>query len=246
MISDRKEPGDANKTGVASTTGDLGTTGNAGATGNAGTTGDANTTARGRENRLLRQAKRWKTAFRLLAASNVVVLVIVVALLLMPVGGPEPFLAEHPPLPSSSDDKLLITAGANDLNTVVNRILAPRQHENLRYGIVFGELIRLRGALDVLGHDLEMEARFHPEVLDNGDLLLITDSMRIGLLPAPASKILGYVRTYYELPEWVVIEDGGRQVRLRLTQMPAGEGLLFRVLEMDAEADRYTFSLSVK
>lgn len=201
------------------------------------------------EQELVRQAKRakrWKTAFRLLAAGNVAVLIVVIVLLFMPAGGQDPFLPDHSIPPAVSGAGVLITGSADDLNAVVNRLLASRQHENLRFGILFGEKIRLRGTLDVLGHDLEMEARFHPDVLGNGDLLLVTDSMRIGLLPAPASKILSYVRTYYELPEWIVIEDGGRQVRLRLTRMPAGEGLQFRVLEMDATSDRYTFTLSVK
>src|SRR5690606_22575150 len=137
------------------------------------------------EQELVRQAKRakrWKTAFRLLAAGNVAVLIVVIVLLFMPAGGQDPFLPDHSIPPAVSGAGVLLTGSADALDAVVNRLLAPRQDEILRFGILLSENIRLRGTLAGLGHDLEMDARFPPDVLGNGDLLLVTDSMRLGLL----------------------------------------------------------------
>jgi uncharacterized protein YpmS len=184
----------------------------------------------------------WKRAFWVLASANIAILLILFVLILLPAGSPAPSPAGHPSRPLGTEPRLTITATAADLNGVVNRMLADRQHENLRYRIDFGDPLCITGTLIVFGHGIELEARFRPEVLESGDLLLVTDGMRIGLLPAPASKILSYVRTYYELPDWVTIEDGGNRVILYLTRMDAGNGMEFRVLDMDAEADRYRFA----
>lgn len=190
----------------------------------------------------------WKRAFWSLASVNAICLAVMAALLMLPAGPgggmPDGFSAEEHPSPAASaGSRLIITATAADLDGVVNRLLAGRQHERLRYRIGFGDPLRIAGTLTVFGREIGLEARFRPEVLDNGDLMLVADGMRIGRLPAPASKMLSYVRTYYELPEWISIEDGGKRVLVRLTRMPAG-GLELRALEMNAEADRYRFALT--
>jgi uncharacterized protein YpmS len=192
------------------------------------------------------QPNPWKRAFWMLAFANIGILLILFVLILLPAGSTAPSLTEHSPRPLGAEPHLTITATAADLDGVVNRILADRQHENLRYRIEFGDPLRITGTLIVFGHGIELEARFRPEVLESGDLLLVTDGMRIGLLPAPARKILSYVRTYYELPDWVSIEDGGNRVALYLTRMNAGNGMELRVLDMDAEADRYRFAWAAK
>jgi uncharacterized protein YpmS len=191
----------------------------------------------------------WKRAFWTLASVNALALATVAALIMLP-AGPDagPGIAssdEHSPVPALTEARLAITGTAADLDGIVNRLLAGRQHERLTYRIEFGDPLRITGTLTVFGRGIGMEARFRPEVTPTGDLMLIADGMRIGRLPAPAGKILSYVRTYYELPDWISIEDGGERVRLRLTRMPFGN-LELRALEMNAAADRYRFALTAK
>lgn len=191
----------------------------------------------------------WKRAFWLLASFNAAILLAIVLLIVFPTGAglPDPpSLSEHTDRSAGHASRLLVTATAADMDGIVNRLLANRQHENLRYRIKFGDPIRVLGTLEVFGQGLEMEARFRPEVMESGDLMLVTDGMRIGRLPAPASTILSYVRTYCELPDWMSIEDDGNRVILWLTRMPAGEGLELRALEMNAEQDRYRFAWTAK
>lgn len=183
----------------------------------------------------------WKKAFWVLCAANgLVVLMLLVLMTVKVPSAPYIYMQELEP----AESVMTISSTKADLNRMIEQFLKRyTDQEKIKYQVWIEEDIRLTGSVQVFRRDVGTQIHFDPVVMKNGDLLLKASSMRIGALPVPIHKVLGYIRTYYDLPEWVAIEPNEKQVLVHLSKMKEVGPFKARVTAFDPVADHFKFEL---
>src|SRR5699024_995951 len=160
----------------------------------------------------------WKTFFLLLLTINIIFFVSILVIIFIPDPGadqPEKVYIEE-----EGGADFTIRSSKEKLNELVNAYINQLPNpSNIKYTINFHEEVLLMGSVDAFSTEVPVNISFEPLVQDNGDIILQASGMSLGLLRLPEDRILQYVNSRVELPNWITINPKEEQIYVALTQM---------------------------
>lgn len=191
--------------------------------------------------------KKWKTLFLVLAGINLIFLILVVSFLFMPVDQPQP---REKGTTQQVDGKetipFLIRTEKSTLTKLVNHYLENEtDQENLKYYVNLENKVNVYGVIKAFNKDVDMKLVLEPKVKDDGNVQLLVNELSIGQLKLPVSYVLKYMNTYYDLPEYVVIDSKENLIDIHLDQLTFKNGLSARAETFNLVEDDITFTLNV-
>lgn len=182
---------------------------------------------------------KWKVAFFLLLAAIVAAAAIVVALLLMPSEANKPVLE-----PVEGETAFHVTASKAELNRLVTYYLEKEAGSTpVDYDVYIGERVELYGSFPVFGTDVDYHMTFAPEALEDGNIVLKQEGLRVGLLEFPASYVLKTAAKAYAFPEWVQVAPEEERIYVSLAEMKLDNGMRVRAESFDLETDNIQFAV---
>ena len=101
------------------------------------------------------------------------------------------------------------------------------------------------GSVEAFSTEVPVSISFEPIVQDNGDIILQANSMSLGLLRLPEDRILQYVSSRVELPDWITINPKEEHIYVALTQMELKSNFRVKAQQIDLENDIISFRIKV-
>ncbi|MGG0716611.1 YpmS family protein [Robertmurraya massiliosenegalensis] len=193
----------------------------------------------------LKRKPTWKQLFIGLAGANGILLILFFVLLLWPVSESEvpekAFIEEEP------GAEFTVNSSKQNLNELVNEYVDKfMKDQDDKYTVDFGgENVRLLGSIDAFHTEIPISITLDPLVQENGDLVLYTSEMSLGLLQLPEKKILEYVKKELETPDWVNIDPSSQSIYIGVTQMEVKSNFKVKVQSFDLKNDQITFRIKV-
>ncbi|MBD8068767.1 YpmS family protein [Bacillus sp. PS06] len=187
----------------------------------------------------------WKQLFLGLAGANGILFILFFVLLLWPVSETEipekAFIEEEP------GAEFTVTSSKQNLNELVNEYVDKfMKDQSDKYTVDFGgENVRLLGSIEAFQTDIPFSITLEPAVQENGDLVLYTSDMSLGLLQLPEKKILEYVKKELATPDWVNIDPSNQSIYIGVTQMDVKSNFKVKVQSFDLKNDQITFRIKV-
>ncbi|WP_019154386.1 YpmS family protein [Robertmurraya massiliosenegalensis] len=187
----------------------------------------------------------WKHLFLGLAGANGILLILFFVLLLWPVSDSEmpekAFIEEEP------GAEFTVNSSKQNLNELVNEYVDKFMNDQGdKYTVDFGgENVRLLGSIDAFQTEIPISITLEPLVQENGDLVLYTSEMSLGLLQLPEKKILEYVKKELETPDWVNIDPSSQSIYIGVTEMEVKSNFKVKVQSFDLKNDQITFRIKV-
>ncbi|WP_018665160.1 YpmS family protein [Heyndrickxia acidiproducens] len=177
----------------------------------------------------------WKTAFLTLAAAITAVLVLLAFFLFVPDG--------KVPKEQANNQKIQFHVAADkaDLTAMINRYL---KQEDMQGEVALNRNVVFYGHVGVFSQKMRYSMTFQPRALKNGDLLLKQKSVSLGSIHLPVSYILKFVKTTYNLPDWVIIQPSEKQVYVQLSKMRLNNGARVKADRFDLPNNHIVFTLS--
>ena len=96
----------------------------------------------------------------------------------------------------------------------------------------------LYGTVKFLSANINFEMSTTPYVMDNGDVLLKVDKLKIGAVPLPTSFVLKYVQSSYKLPHWVSVDSSNKSITFQLSEYKTENGFKVRAKKIDLINDK--------
>lgn len=147
---------------------------------------------------------------------------------------------------TKGDIPFLISTDKKSLTKLVNHYLEKEtDQENLQYKVVLEEDVKVYGSIKAFNKDVDMALVMEPKVKTNGNMQLLVKELSIGQLKLPASYVLKYMNTYYNLPSYVVIDPSNREIDININELKLKNGLSARAESFHLEKDDITFTLYV-
>lgn len=192
----------------------------------------------------MRLWSNWKKLFFLLLSINIGIFIVVVALIFWPVESPV-----YPTKEFIEDDpgaEFTIRSGKDNLSELANAYLGKLPKEdNFTYMISLEDEVKLLGTIVAFGSEVPIQISFDPIVQENGDLVLQSNNMSLGLLRLPQDRILKYVNDRVDTPEWITINPKEEHIYIAITQMDLKSNFRVKVQQFDLENDQITFRIKV-
>ncbi len=186
----------------------------------------------------------WKKLFVTLAAINILLIVGVVLLIYWPVPGVEP--PEKVFLEEESGAEFTIRSSKDNLNELVNAYIEKLpKPDNIQYSLRLDEEVHLMGTVEAFSTEVPVNISFEPIVQENGDIILQSTGMSLGLLRLPQDRILQYVSSRVETPEWITINPKEEHIYIALTQMELRSNFHIRAQQVDLLNDNISFRIKV-
>ncbi|WP_066188255.1 MULTISPECIES: YpmS family protein [Gracilibacillus] len=186
----------------------------------------------------------WRKLFITLLAVNAVLIFGVILFIFWPVPG------ETPPDKQFIEDdagaEFTIRSSKENLNELVNAYLdkLPKQ-ENIQYAVKFDEEVHLMGSVEAFSQEVPVNITFEPIVQENGDILLQSTGMSLGLLRLPQDRILQYVNSRIRTPEWITISPKDESIYIAVTQMNLRSNFRVKAQQINLEDDNISFRIKV-
>lgn len=189
--------------------------------------------------------KKWKMMFLVLAGFNVLFLILIFSFLLMPVDQPEE-MEKTQQLDGQEAIPFLIRTEKSTLTKLVNHYLEQEtDQENLQYYVELEDKVNVYGVIKAFNKDIDMKLILEPQVKEDGNVQLLVNELSIGQLKLPVSYVLKYMSTYYDLPEYVVINSSEKLIDIHLNELTLKSGLSARAESFNLAEDDITFTLYV-
>jgi uncharacterized protein YpmS len=186
----------------------------------------------------------FKWAFFTLAAINVILLILAFVFVMRLVG---PIEDNHfvETAPIDREATFTIETTKSKLNGLIaNQI--EEQDAGVPYVVELGdEFIQFRSEFNLLGQRVPLQMDFKPEVSKNGDVLLLAESVSVGILQLPQDRAMQLIRDYAELPEWVEIHPTDRLAHIKVTEIEVDPKLDFRARTINLKEDEIVFEMLV-
>jgi uncharacterized protein YpmS len=185
---------------------------------------------------------QWKSAFFILLAVMVIVPVIVVSLIFVDENGRGGSGNVEPP---EGEPIFTIKSTKDQLNYLIKEQLAELKSGSSKfdYDVKLKDTVTVDGYFTFFSDKIEFTMDFQPQVLDNGNLLLKEESIRLGALSLPGEKILEFIKGSTDLPEWVEINDNKETILIKLTQIELRENLFLKAESFDLKNDDIRFKM---
>ncbi|WP_408009501.1 YpmS family protein [Pseudalkalibacillus sp. A8] len=186
---------------------------------------------------------RWKYAFFILLTIMVIVPIIVGTLIFM---GDKQEEKSSRDLSSQGEPIFDIESSKSQLNFLIKEQLAELKSDRnpkFDYNVTLRENVQVKGYFTFFTNEVQFTMDFKPQVLENGDLLLKEESIKLGALKLPGSKILEFIKGSTDLPPWVEINDKEETILLKLTQIKLKDQLFLKAESFDLEEDNIRFKV---
>lgn len=183
--------------------------------------------------------KRWKVLFLLLLSINLIGIILFVALMFKPADIPEMTNTNK-----KEGVELIVSTNKENLTALINNYLEKEFKEQvISYQVVIADKVNLIGKIPVFNKEIDLVLSFEPKVLENGNLLLIQDSITLGQVKLPIIFVLQYIRENYALPKWVIVDPQEKQVNVRLTEMKLESKMRVEAKSFDLHEDKLEFKM---
>ena len=184
----------------------------------------------------------WKWGFLLLLAANLAFLAVIASRL---IEVREPVTETLSKTQPKTYDVGLLTTDKEKLNRLVADYLQKMSQKDVTYSIYAGaNAILFEGKYQLLGYQVPLYIYLEPYVLENGGIQLKVASLSAGTLSLPESDVLQYLKSSYDLPEFVTIKPKSSTIIVDLPQIKNNLGFRLHAKEIDLTNDKISFSLS--
>lgn len=186
----------------------------------------------------------WKWGLLLLLAINVA-FVGVVASRLIQVREPS---AETLKTTTAKSVKVgTFTTNKEQLNDTVATYLKDYQSKKFTYKVyAVSSSILFEGSYELLGYEVPLYVYFEPNRLENGAVQLKVTSFSVGTLPLPESEVLQYIKSSYDLPDFVTISPKKSTITINLQSMKNDAGIYLKATTIDLVNDNFSFDIFKK
>lgn len=186
----------------------------------------------------------WKWGLLLLLAINVA-FVGVVASRLIQVREPS---AEALKTTTAKSVKVgTFTTNKEQLNDTVATYLKDYQSKKFTYKVyAASSSILFEGSYELLGYEVPLYVYFEPNRLENGAVQLKVTSFSVGTLPLPESEVLQYIKSSYDLPDFVTISPKKSTITINLQSMKNDAGIYLKATTIDLVNDNFSFDIFKK
>lgn len=97
--------------------------------------------------------------------------------------------------------------------------------------------------IQAFGNELDISMDFEPEVQENGNILLMMESMSVGKLNLPIRTLLKYTNNNFSLPQWVHINAKEESVYVVLQEIEMKNDFRLKVKKFNVEKNEIQFTL---
>lgn len=192
----------------------------------------------------MRVWNNWKKLFFLLLSINIGIVIVVFLFIFWPVESPDYPTKEF--IEEDAGAEFTIRSGKDNLSELANAYLGKLPKEdNFTYMISLEDEVKLLGTIIAFGAEVPIQITFDPIVQENGDLVLQSNNMSLGLLRLPQDRILKYVNDRIDTPEWITINPKEEHIYIAITQMDLKSNFRVKVQQFDLENDQITFRIKV-
>ncbi|WP_058308775.1 YpmS family protein [Gracilibacillus massiliensis] len=186
----------------------------------------------------------WKKLFLSLVLVNAIIAISIILFLFLPAPAAE--LPEKVFLEDEAGAEFTVQSSKENLNELVNAYVDKLpQPSNIQYAVKLDEEVNLMGAVEAFSTEVPVNITFEPIVQENGDIILRATGMSLGLLRLPEDRILQYVNSRVETPEWITIDPKEEQIYIALTQMELRSNFRVRAQQIDLENDNISFRIKI-
>lgn len=186
---------------------------------------------------------KWKRAFWLLLSSLLVGCIIIGWLIFSPA-------QEHSYQPSDIPENhyypITVDAKKSSVNGLIEKYIREKELDGpIEYKVVLNQQVGLIGSIEVFDQEIDLFMTFTPTVTENGDIILTEETMQLGQLSVPSSRVLKFVRDHYNLPSWVSIMPEQNRIFVALTKLQLQNGTRLKAIKFDLENDDLKLELFV-
>ncbi|MFD2655689.1 YpmS family protein [Gracilibacillus thailandensis] len=186
----------------------------------------------------------WKKLFITLASVNLALILGIFLFIFWPAPGAEP--PEKVFLEDEAGAEFTIRSSKDNLNELVNAYIAKLPKlDNIQYSLRLDEEVHLMGSVEAFSKEVPVNISFEPIVQENGDVILQSTGMSLGLLRLPQDRILQYVSSRVTTPEWITINPKEEHIYIALTQMELKSNFRVRAQQIDLINDNISFRIKV-
>jgi uncharacterized protein YpmS len=196
-------------------------------------------------NNNLKNKNKWRILFFGLLGFNIIFVIWIAALIFLPIPKKE-YLSFELPKPNEEVAQFTISSTKENLNKLINTYLDELSKvTEIEYSIRIDRYVTLFGTITAFEREIPLTARFTPEVQNNGDLKLNVESISLGRLALPNKKVLEYVKKYYSMPEWVIVNPGDESIYAAVTQMKMRSNFTVSVESFNLAKDYLAFKITI-
>ncbi|MFB5662452.1 YpmS family protein [Alteribacillus sp. HJP-4] len=185
--------------------------------------------------------RKWKWLFISLAAINVGV--IIYLMLLFNASPAEPmFPTEEDAV--ETDVEFSISSDKNNLNHLIDRYISQLSTKgNSNYTVELNNKVKLEGSMKAFDQQIPATVILEPKVQENGDLILEQESISLGQLQLPNRNVLQYIKSNYEMPDWIEVNPDRENIYVSVTEISSKPNIQVKAEEFDLKNDRISFSV---
>ena len=180
----------------------------------------------------------WKILFFTLLGIVFAVLVTIFVLIGIP---------SEVPLPENKASEeqqpvLEITSNKESLNTIIEEAIQKKKTDySLDFSMVLTDSVELYTVIPVFNREIQLKMTFEPVTLDNGDIILKQETMKLGQMRLPVSYVLNFINKQANLPEWMMINPENEQIYIALSEVELQGNLKLKANRMNLAEDDISF-----
>lgn len=139
-----------------------------------------------------------------------------------------------------------VTLNKKQLSALINNYLAEQSRKTgMEYHFAIERDAILTGTTKILGENVSFTLKAQPEIDGQGNIVLKTQTLGVGLLPLPQSLVLKYIKNNYDLGPDVKINTQKGAITLLLSQMKTKNGFYVQATKIDVPHNQFKFQLAV-
>lgn len=180
----------------------------------------------------------WKILFFTLLGIVFAVLVTIFVLIGIP---------SEVPLPENSAVEerypvLEVTSSKESLNEIIEQVIQKQKTDySLDFSMVLTDSVELYTVIPVFNREIQLKMTFEPVTLDNGDIILKQETMKLGQMRLPVSYVLNFINKQANLPEWMMINPENEQIYIALSEVELQGNLKLKANRMNLAEDDISF-----
>ncbi len=140
---------------------------------------------------------------------------------------------------SKSDATFDVSLNKKQINALVAHYL--NDTDNSGYTFKIGDDVMMYGSAKLLGQKFNFGMALDAKLTPNGNIVMQAKSLAIGNLSLPIKTVMSYVRSSYDVPEYVTIVPKKKQIFIDMSKLPTTQGIKFKAKVINIKADQFVF-----